>query len=125
MLLPLSGTAQKQGEGLKNAALMAIDDIKNPNLIIQFYDTQSTASGARIAVENALNQKAQLIIGPLMAAEAMAIAPKVKSYDVPMISFSTSTDFLQPGIYTLGLLVDEQVEHPVQEAHVVVVPPVE
>lgn len=110
MLLPLSGAAKKHGEGLKNAALMAIDDIKNPNLIVQFYDTKSNASGARVAVENALNQKSQLIIGPLTSAEAIAVAPSVRAKGVPMISFSTSTDFLQPSVYTLGLLIDEQVD---------------
>ena len=109
MLLPLSGAAQKQGEGLKNAALMALEDVRNPNLVLQFYDTQSTASGARIAAENALNQNVRLILGPLTSEEASAIAPVARLRGVPVIAFSTSADFLQPGIYTLGLLVDEQV----------------
>ncbi len=109
MLLPLSGAAQKLGEGLKNAALMALEDVRNPNLVLQFYDTQSTASGARIAAENALNQNVRLILGPLTSEEASAIAPVARLRGVPVIAFSTSADFLQPGIYTLGLLVDEQV----------------
>ena len=34
VLLPLSGSAAKQGQGLKNATMMALDDVRNPNLIL-------------------------------------------------------------------------------------------
>lgn len=110
MLLPLTGKASKQGEGLRNAALMALEDVNNPNILLQFFDTKSTASGARIAVENALNQKSQLIIGPLMAEEVKAISEKARNKNVPIIAFSTNNDVLQKGVYSLGLLVDEQVD---------------
>ena len=33
MLLPLSGAAAKHGQGLKNASMMALEDINNPRLI--------------------------------------------------------------------------------------------
>ena len=109
MLLPLSGKASKQGQGLKNAALMAMDDVKNPQLILQFYDTQSTPEGARTAVENALSQKVKLIVGPLSSNEVKAISEETVYNQVPVIAFSTSKDVLQPTVYTLGLLIDEQV----------------
>lgn len=110
MLLPLSGKAAKQGQGLKNAAMMALDDVNNPKLIVQFYDTKSTPSGARTAVENALNQRSRLIVGPLMSTEVQAISDQTRSHNVPVIAFSTSQEVLQPTVYTLGLLIDEQVE---------------
>lgn len=110
MLLPLSGKAEKYGQGLKNAALMALDDVKTDNLILQFYDTRSTSSGARIAIENALAQNSKLILGPLMSSSVQAIEETTTSRDVPVIAFSTNTSVLQPQVYTLGLLVDEQVE---------------
>ncbi len=109
VLLPLSGPAAKHGEGLRNATFLAVEDIKNPNLILQFYDTKSSPSGARIAIENALNQESQLIIGPLMSAEVKAISERTTSKGVPVIAFSTSEDVLQKDVYTLGLLIDEQV----------------
>lgn len=110
MLLPLTGSAATVGKGLKNAALLALDDVQNPNLVLQFYDTQSSQSGARIAIENAVSQQSDLIVGPLMSTEVQASSGRAVSDNIPMIAFSTSKDVLQPGVYTLGLLIDEQVE---------------
>ena len=110
MLLPLTGSASSVGKGLKNAALLALDDVQNPNLVLQFYDTRSSQSGARTAIENAISQQSNLIVGPLMSTEVQASSGRAVSDNIPMIAFSTSKDVLQPGVYTLGLLVDEQVE---------------
>lgn len=110
VLLPLSGRAASHGQGLKNATLMAMDDVKNPKLILQFYDTKSTASGARVAVENALNQNSKLILGPLMSDSVRAISDQTTSRGVPVIAFSTSNEVLQPNVFTLGLLIDEQID---------------
>lgn len=109
VLLPLSGDASRYGQGLKNATMLALEDAKNPNLILQYYDTKSTPEGARTAVTNALNQSTQVIIGPLKSSEVRAIAEETTSRHVPVIAFSTSEEVLQPNVYTLGLLVDEQV----------------
>ena len=110
MLLPLTGKDARYGQGLKNASMLALNDINNPNLVLQYYDTASTPSGARTAVENAINQRSDLIIGPLKSLEVQAIANETIYRGVPVIAFSTSQEVLQPTIYTLGLLIDEQVD---------------
>ena len=109
VLLPLTGVAAKQGQGLKKATMLALEDVKNPNLILQYYDTKSSESGARIAAENAISQQSNLIVGPLMSSEVQAISNETIYKGVPVIAFSTSQEILQPTIYTLGLLVEEQV----------------
>ena len=109
VLLPLTGQAAKQGQGMKNAAILALDDVKNPNLVLQFYDTKSTPAGSRIAIENAFNQRADLILGPLMSSSLQAISEQAERKRVPVIAFSTSEELLKPGIYTMGLLIDEQI----------------
>jgi len=116
VLLPLSGAASKHGKGLKNAAMLALEDIKNPNLVLQFYDTQSSPSGSRIAVENAINQGSSVIIGPLMSSEVQAISEETIYQGIPVIAFSTAQDVLQPTIYSLGLLIEEQVDRIVSYA---------
>ena len=78
MLLPLSGKVSDMGQNMKNAAMMAIGDLNNNNLVVQFYDTKSTTGGARIAVENAINAKSDLIIGPLLGEEVAAISETAK-----------------------------------------------
>lgn len=110
MLLPLSGADAKYGQGLKNASMLALNDIKNPNLVIQYYDTASTPAGARVAIKNAVNQRAQLVLGPLKSGEVSAISNETIYQGIPVIAFSTSPEVLQPTIYTLGLLIDEQVD---------------
>ena len=109
MLLPLSGADATLGQSLKNAAMMAIGDINNNNLVVQFYDTKGTGSGARIALENALNADSELILGPLRSDEVAAISAEARSENVPVISFSTSPSVLQEGIYSIGLLQDDQI----------------
>ena len=110
MLLPLTGVDSKYGIGMKNASLLALNDIKNPNLVIQYYDTASTPAGARVAVKNAAAQRSQLILGPLKSGEVSAISNETIYQGIPVIAFSTSPEVLQPTIYTLGLLIDEQID---------------
>ena len=110
MLLPLSGSDAKYGTGLKYASMLALQDINNPNLVLQYYDTQSSISGARVAIENAINQQSDLIIGPLKSTEVQAISNETIYQGVPVIAFSTAQEVLQPTVYTLGLMLEEQVD---------------
>ncbi|MBO6281265.1 MAG: penicillin-binding protein activator [Alphaproteobacteria bacterium] len=116
MLLPLSGNVASMGQSMKNAATMAIGDLNNNNLVVQFYDTKGSTSGARVAIENAVNVDSDLILGPLTADEVSAISEVAKSKNIPVISFSTSPAVLQEGIYTLGLLNDQQIDRIVHYA---------
>ena len=110
MLLPLSGSDAKYGLGLKNASMLALQDINNPNLVLQYYDTQSSISGARVAIENAINQQSDLIIGPLKSTEVQAISNETIYQGIPVVAFSTAQEVLQPTVYTLGLMLEEQVD---------------
>lgn len=65
LLVPLTGSSAKLGEVLRNAAMMSLFDISSQRLILQFYDTQGTAEGAREAAELAISQGVELIIGPV------------------------------------------------------------
>ncbi len=116
MLLPLSGNVASMGQSMKNAATMAIGDINNNNLVVQFYDTKGTSSGARVAVENAINADSDLILGPLLSDEVSAISSEAKSKDIPVISFSTSPAVLQEGVYSLGLLNNDQISRMIKYA---------
>lgn len=116
LLLPLSGKVADMGQSMKNAAMMAIGDINNNNLVVQFYDTKSTGSGARVAAENAINADSDLILGPLLSEEVSAISSLAKSRNIPVISFSTSPSVLQEGVYSIGLLGDTQIERIVKYA---------
>lgn len=116
MLLPLSGNVSDMGQNMKNAAMMAVGDVNNNHLVVQFYDTKGTTSGARIAAENAINAKSDLIVGPLLGEEVAAISDVAKNENIPVISFSTAPNVLQNGVYTMGLLNEEQIERIIRYA---------
>lgn len=116
MLLPLTGKAAAYGQGLQNAAMMAVEDTNNPHLVVEFYDTQSSAFGAQKAVQNALDKDARLILGPLMKEEVLSISRTAQYHDVPVISFSSAPQVLQDEVFTLGLLNKEQIERVVSYA---------
>lgn len=110
VLLPLSGKAASVGKGMQNAMFMALDDLKNNHLVLKFYDTQSTEAGARVAAARAIAEGAELILGPLMSEEVKGVSAEALSEDVPVISFTTSPQVLQKGIYSIGLLNGEQID---------------
>ncbi|MBR5154593.1 MAG: penicillin-binding protein activator [Alphaproteobacteria bacterium] len=110
VLLPLSGKAENIGKGMQNAMFMALSDQRDNNVILKFYDTKSTALGAKDAAENAIKEGSELILGPLMFEEVESVAPVALKYDIPIVSFTTSPQVLQKGIYSIGLLNGEQIE---------------
>lgn len=116
VLVPLSGDAAEVGRSLLNASQMALFDLGDERLVLQPYDTRGTADGAREAATTALNQGAQLIIGPLFAASAQAAAPAARARGVNMITFSTDPAVAGNGVYVVGFLLREQARRVVEHA---------
>ena len=77
VLLPISssGSTPAVAKALKQAAELALFDFDNPNVTLIPKDTKGSPEGARTAAESALHDGAELIIGPLFAAEVSAAAP--------------------------------------------------
>ena len=110
VLLPLTGKGKSYGKALKNAALLAMEDLADENFVLQFYDTESTPRGAKLAAKEALKEDVKLIVGPLFSSSVKAIYPYVRDKGINIISFSTDTEVLNKGVFTLGLLVRGQIE---------------
>lgn len=116
VLLPLSGQASSIGTGMQNAMFMALDDLKNNRLALKFYDTKSTEEGAYEAAKQAIREGAELILGPLMGEEVKGMSSVALSDDIPVVSFTTSPQVLQKGIYSIGLLNGEQIQRAISYA---------
>ncbi len=116
VLLPLTGKASNIGLGMQNAMFMALDDLQSNRLTLKFYDTKSSKIGAEIAAEKAIDEGAQLILGPLMSEEVEGASSEALSANIPMVSFTTSPQVLQKGVYSIGLLNGEQVDRAVSYA---------
>ena len=108
LLLPLTGNSANIGETLRNASTMAQFDAPNTQTELSFFDTQGTPEGAIEAYHKALEGYPHLIIGPVFSAEVKAVSKE--NPRIPVLSFSSDTDVLRSGIYSLALLIPQQVE---------------
>jgi ABC-type branched-subunit amino acid transport system substrate-binding protein len=111
LLLPItaSGSTPAVAKALKQAAELALFDFDNPNISLIPKDTKGTAEGARLAAESALQDGAELIIGPLFAQEVSAAAPVARQGGVSMIAFSSDEKVAGNGVYLLSFLAGRDV----------------
>ncbi len=111
LLLPItaSGSTPAVAKALKQAAELALFDFDNPNVTLIPKDTKGTPDGARLAAESALQDGAELIIGPLFAQEVAAAAPVARQGGVPVIAFSSDEKVAGNGVYLLSFLAGRDV----------------
>lgn len=105
-LLPMGaqGNAQAVAKALKQAGELALFDFDNPNIQLVPKDTLGTPEGARAAAQEAVKEGAELIIGPLFAAEVAAAAPEAQRSNLPMVAFSSDRKVAGNGVYLLSFL---------------------
>jgi branched-chain amino acid transport system substrate-binding protein len=117
LLLPLSGPNASLGQGMLDAAQMALFDVKGGRVALLPRDTRGTAEGAAAAAREALDRGARLLIGPLTAPEVEAVKPLAAEHGVAVLGFSTAANVAGDGTYVLGLLPSEEVRRAVGFAH--------
>jgi ABC-type branched-subunit amino acid transport system substrate-binding protein len=112
LLLPLSatGNAGQIAQNMKNAADLAIREFQQPAIQILVKDDLGTPEGARAAATEAIQQGAQLILGPLFAQSVTAAAAVAKPANVPIVAFSTDTSAASRGVYLLSFLPQTDVQ---------------
>ena len=118
LLLPLSGqgNAGVAAQSMKNAAEMAIAEFKNPDIQLLVKDTGGTPQGAQAVTQQALNEGAQIIVGPLFAQSVSAAGQLARPRGVPVIAFSTDTNVAARGVYLLSFLPESDVHRIVDYA---------
>ena len=111
LILPLSaqGNAAGVAASMKNAAEMALLEFNNPNIQILVKDDGGSPGGARQAAQQAIDEGAELILGPLFAQAVSATAQVARSRNIPVIGFSTDTNVAARGVYLLSFLPESDV----------------
>jgi len=112
VLLPFSnGSAATRSlaKAMLNAAQLAMFDSRNPDILLMPEDEGSTPKEAAAAARNLLNEGAEVIVGPLFAPSAMAVAPLARDRGVPVISFSTDRAVAGDGVYLLSFQPEAEV----------------
>ena len=118
LVLPLSaaGNAGLAGQSMRNAAEMAIAEFNNPNIQLLVKDDGGTAQGAQQATQAALQEGAEIIIGPLFAHSVGPAGQAARSRNVPVIAFSTDSNVAARGVYLLSFLPESDVDRVVEYA---------
>jgi branched-chain amino acid transport system substrate-binding protein len=118
LVLPLTQASGRStvGTSLRNAAQLALEDVGGNELTLLVKDDHSTPDGARAATESALTEGAELVIGPLFAANVREAARVARGAGKPVIALSTDTSTAGGGVYLLSFLADSYVDHIVDHA---------
>lgn len=112
LILPLSapGNAGIAAQSMKNAAQMALDEFKNPNIQLLVKDDAGNPQSAQAAAQQAMNEGAEIIVGPLFAQSVGAVGSAARPRNVPVIAFSTDASVAGPGVYLLSFLPESDVK---------------
>jgi branched-chain amino acid transport system substrate-binding protein len=112
LILPLSagGNAGIAGQSMRNAAEMALAEFTGANIQLVVKDDAGTAPGATQATTHALDEGAEIIVGPLFAHSVTSAKQVARSRGVPMISFSTDSNVASSGTYLLSFLPESDVD---------------
>lgn len=106
LLLPLTatGNAGQAGPSFRNAADLAVAALGGSDITVIVKDTRGTPEGAAAAASQALSEGAQMVLGPIFAAEVQAVASVTRPVGVPVIGFSSDATVGGQGVYLLSFL---------------------
>ena len=110
LLLPLTGSAAGVGQGMLNAAQLALFDFADDRFEMLIYDTAGTPDGAHGAGRQAVIDGSALILGPLLASSVDSVAPTARAAGLNMLAFSNDRLVAREGVFVLGFLPGSQVE---------------
>ncbi|GJE76179.1 penicillin-binding protein activator [Methylorubrum suomiense] len=116
LIVPLTGQGAAVGAALRNAAELAYDDFQKPDLQILVKDDRGTPDGAREAAQSALADGAEIVLGPLFAANVQSAGAVARGAGKPVVAFSTDAGVAARGVYLISFLPQSEVDRIVEEA---------
>ncbi|HET7888822.1 MAG TPA: penicillin-binding protein activator [Bradyrhizobium sp.] len=116
LILPLSagGNAGAAATSMKNASEMALAEFLNPNLQLLVKDDAGSPQGAQAAAQQAVDEGAEIILGPLFASSVPAVAQVARGRGISVIAFSTDSSVASRGVYLLSFLPESDVNRIVE-----------
>jgi hypothetical protein len=116
LILPLSasGNAGVAATSMKNAAEMALAEFQNPNIQILIKDDGGSPSGAQAGAQQAVDEGAEILLGPLFAGSVPAVAQVARTRGISVIAFSTDSSIAGRGVYLLSFLPESDVNRIVE-----------
>jgi ABC-type branched-subunit amino acid transport system substrate-binding protein len=111
LLLPLSasGETQRVAAAMKQAAELALVDAGNPGITLITKDTAGSPAGAQAAAQAAINEGAELILGPLLSTEVQAVKPIAEGRGINVVAFSSVSSVAGQGTFLLSFIPEEEI----------------
>ncbi len=118
LILPLSagGNTALAAQSMKNAAEMALAEFNNPDIQLLVKDDAGSTAGAQQAAQQALDEGAEIIVGPLFAQSVASAGQVARGRGKPVIAFSTDSSVATRGVYLLSFLPESDVDRIVSYA---------
>ena len=89
-------------DSLEKAAQMAVGDLQNVAIDLRVYDTAGSSAVAAQVAQIAVDEGAQIILGPLYQGSANAVGLAVADEGVNVLSFSNNTSIAGGNLFVLG-----------------------
>jgi ABC-type branched-subunit amino acid transport system substrate-binding protein len=109
-LLVPSGSGQASDEllarSLQNAARLAISDLGAVQIDLRVYNTSGQPGQAQAMATKAIDEGAQIILGPVFAQEANAAGVAAAARGVNVLAFSNNPDIAGGNVFILGPTFD-------------------
>ena len=109
-LLVPSGSGQSQdelfGSNLENAARLAMADLSGVNIDLRVYKTGGSPAKAAALARQAVDEGAQVILGPFYSEEANAAGVAVANSGVNVLAFSNNAAIAGGNVFVLGQTFD-------------------
>ncbi len=110
-LLPLSGDAMSVGLSLFNTATLALFEHNKKNILLRVYDTEGTDFGAVSAINKAIEDGVNVVVGPLFYAETRAIAGIAKNNNILVFSLSNEERLRgTDNVFVTGAIAEQEIE---------------
>lgn len=107
LLVPKSDAAIADlAQSLENAARLAVQESPDVQIDLRIYDTAGNETIAAQVAQQAVDEGAQIILGPLRAETSNAAAVAVADDGVNVISFSNNPTIAGGNLYVLGKTFD-------------------
>ena len=108
LILPLTQNGQPSSVGVAmgNAAQLAVEESGLNDVTMMIVDDHGTPDGAAQAGQQIVGAGAEVILGPLLAADVREVGRVAKAAGRPVIAFSTDESVAQPGVYLLSFLIE-------------------
>lgn len=105
-LLVPSGSGQTTDEilaqSLENAARLAMRDLNGASIDLRVYQTAGDAGTAAARAQQAVDEGAKIILGPVYASSANAVGNAVAGDNVAVLSFSNNAAIAGGNVFVLG-----------------------